>query len=149
MLEPKKGKAGCLSLQYHREKSESWFVFQGIAWALVVVDDVVCTRIMRPGDIQNLERGTIHRLMGVSDDCRVLEPSTPDAYAADKNVVKDVIRLHCMLGREVAKPSNDQEAKVVAESIKITVEACAAIDDGQIPPEINVQKLIGNGAFRI
>lgn len=143
VLEPRRGRPGCLSLQYHHEKSETWFVLRGVAWALVVCDGVVCTRILRAGDIQNLPTGTIHRLMGVSDDVCVLEPSTPDRHAADKSVPKDVVRLHCTLGREVSSPRNAEEARIVQECIARTEEAIAAIERGELPVEHGTDRLRG------
>lgn len=149
ILEPKKGRAGCLSLQYHHEKSESWLCVRGIAWALVVVADQVCTRILRAGDVQNLPTGCIHRLMGVSDDVQVAEPSTPDRHAADKSAPKDVVRLHCVLGRDVAKARTPAEATIVTRAIEITEEAIAAIEKGTIPKEYNPQIVMGFGGLKI
>lgn len=149
ILEPLRGRPGCLSLQYHHEKSETWMVLRGVAWALVVVGDCVCTRVMHPLDIQNLPTGTIHRLMGISEGVRVLEPSTPDRHAADKNVPKDVVRLHCVHGRPAAAPRNSQEAQIVKRCIEVTEEAIAAIERGEMPPEYNWETLRNFGAFRI
>ena len=149
ILEPKKGRPGCLSLQYHHQKSESWCVFKGIAWALVVVGDTVCVRVMRSGDIQNLPCGSIHRLMAVSDDLQVIEPSTPDAHAADKSAPKDVVRLHCVLGRECAAPRSAAEEKIVTRAIEITEEAIKAIESGNIPKEYHVEKLAELGAYTL
>lgn len=149
ILQPKKGRTGCLSLQYHLQKSESWYVVDGTVWALVVVDGVVCTRIMKAGDIQNLGSGVIHRLMGVSESSKVLEPSTPDAHAADKSVVKDVVRLHCMQGRAVVSPRTEEEAQIVKKAIQITEEACAVIEKGEMPQEYNLERIMGVSGFSI
>lgn len=150
LIEPEKGRAGCMSLQYHHEKSETWVVWRGAIWGLVVVDGVVCTRVMRRGDVQNLPTGTIHRLMGISEDAQVLEPSTPDRHAADKSVPKDVVRLHCVLGREVVEPRNAEEARIVAECIRMTEEAISAIERGELPKEENLELLMeGGGGFCI
>ncbi len=135
VLKPKKGRAGALSLQYHHEKSESWIIFDGIAWALVIYKGTVCTKLMRRGEIINLQTGIIHRLMGASDNCQVIEPSTPDRHAADHTVPKDVVRLHCVLGREVSSPRSHEEAALVEMAIKLTEEAIAAIEKGTLPPE--------------
>lgn len=143
VLAPKKGRQGCLSLQYHHEKSESWFQYTGIAWALLIIDNTVCTRLLRAGDIQNIPTGTIHRLMGVTDDCKVLEPSTPDKHAADKNVLKDVMRLHCVLGREVTAPRSSAEEALVQLAVQYTEEAIRAIESGSMPPEYNASKITG------
>ena len=149
VLEPKRGRAGCLSLQYHHKKSESWFVLRGTAWALLIVDDQVCTRLMRPNDIQNIAASTVHRLMGVTDDVQVLEPSTPDRHAADKNAPKDVVRLHCVHGREVEKPRSAAEAKLIAQAIAWTEEAIACVEKGTLPPEYNAEFLVGRGSFAL
>jgi len=149
ILEPKQGRAGCLSLQYHLKKSESWFVLQGVVWALVVVDKLACTRVMRAGDIQNLPTGTIHRLMGISGDARVIEPSTPDLHAADKSAPKDVVRLHCVLGREVSPARTTQEGELVKECAQITEDAISAIEAGEQPEELNVSRLIGLTGFSL
>jgi len=149
VLEPLVGRPGCLSLQYHNRKTESWITWQGIAWGLLVIEDTVCTRIMRSGDIQAIDRGVIHRLMGLSPDCKVIEPSTPDHHAADKNQPKDVIRLHCVLGRDVIAPRDAAEAVIVAQAIKITEEAIACVEAGKLPPEYGAEILARNGAGQI
>lgn len=149
ILEPKVGKDGCLSLQYHHEKSETWLVIRGEVWALVVIGDQVATKIMRPGDGQNLPTGVIHRLMGLTPDCQVAEASTPDRHAADKSVPKDVVRLHCVQGREVARPVDERMAKVTAEAIDITMQAIASIAAGKTPIEVNPELLQSSGSFNI
>jgi hypothetical protein len=149
VLEPKKGREGCLSLQYHDQKSESWLVLRGVAWALVIVDGKVCTRVMRERDIQNLEPPMIHRLMGLSDDVQVLEPSTPDRHAADKTAPKDVIRLHCVLGREVAAPKDPEEARLIKLAVEYTEEAIRCCEEGKLPPEHNAEYLKGRGSFTL
>lgn len=149
VLAPKRGRDGCLSLQYHHEKSESWLQYRGTSWALLVIDGEVCTRLLRPGSLQNIPTGTIHRLMGVTDDCMVLEPSTPDKHAADKSVPKDVVRLHCTLGREVSAPRNDVEKSIIDRAIEVTEEACRAIAQGQMPKEYNLDKLLGISGFEL
>lgn len=149
VLAPKKGRAGCLSLQYHNVKSESWIQFTGSAWALLVIDGIVCTRIMHPGAIQNIPTGTIHRVMGLSDDCRIIEPSTPDRHAADKTKPKDVVRLHCVLGREVSPPRDDKEKKIIEQAIAITEQACKAIEQGEPIIEFNLDLLFERSAGQI
>lgn len=133
LLKPKKGRQGCLSLQYHRKKSETWLVARGIAWGITIIDDKVETHVLHPGDHLNLEAGTIHRLMAVTDDCIVAESSTPDAYAADKNVEKDVIRLHCVHGRDCVLPDEVFKSKLVLSAIHATEAAIADIEAGKIP----------------
>ena len=149
ILEPKLGRAGCLSLQYHRRKSESWVVFRGQAWALVVVDGEVCTRLMQPGDFQNLEAGVIHRLMALSNDLQVIELSTLEQHAADKKALKDVVRLHCLQGRDTAAPVDQQQAAVVMRCIEITQEAIDCLENGADPPEYGRTTLLRFGPLNI
>jgi mannose-6-phosphate isomerase-like protein (cupin superfamily) len=145
ILEPEKGRMGCLSLQYHDKKSELWIVFKGLAWALVVVDGVVCTRVMREGDFQVLNQGVLHRLMAVTNDLKVIEPSTVDEHARDKSYPKDVIRLHCVHGREISLPRSEKESELVRESSRVTEEAILAVEASEIPPEYNVDLLYRKG----
>ncbi|MCB0333300.1 MAG: hypothetical protein KDD55_07360 [Bdellovibrionales bacterium] len=149
ILEPKKGRQGCLSLQYHHKKSESWIVYRGVAWAVIALEGKVCTRVLRKGDIQNLPAGSIHRLMGLSDDLQVIEPSTPDAHAADKSVKKDVVRLHCVFGRECSEPRSEEEAALVKTCIEYTEEAIGCVERGNEPPEHNREWLNSRGAFSL
>ena len=149
VLEPKVGSAGCMSLQYHQEKSESWLVLRGEIWALFIVDGKVCTRIMRPRDGQHIIPGVIHRLAGMSADAQMLEPSTPDRHAADKSVPKDVVSLHCVHGRECVLGRNAAEIALIDESIAVTTSAMAAIEAGSTPAEINTDVLARFGAFNL
>jgi mannose-6-phosphate isomerase-like protein (cupin superfamily) len=149
VLEPKRGRAGCMSLQYHHKKSESWLVWEGVIWALMAVEGKVCTRIMRRGDLQNISPGTIHRLTGITDNAQVIEPSTPDRHAADKSVSKDVVRLHCVFGRECSAARDASEKAVVLQCEKITEEALLAIEAGKLPPEYYPEILARTGATKI
>lgn len=149
ILEPKVGRAGCLSLQYHHHKSESWLVLRGAAWILLIADGRVCTRVMRAGDIQNLPAGVIHRITSITADAQIAEPSTPDAHAADKSKPKDVVRLHCYHGRPVVPPRNEQEGALVREANQLTEAAMEEIAAGRTPPEHNIAWLVSRGAFRL
>lgn len=149
ILEPLPGQSGCLSLQYHFRKSETWLVVRGTVWILAVVGDTVCTRIMRVGDIQNLPCGTIHRITAISAEAQVAEPSTPDAHAADKKAEKDVVRLHCYHGRPVTAPRNDAERRIVELCVQYSNDAMKAIEHGKLPIEHNAATLVGNGAFTL
>ena len=137
ILEPKAGRHGCLSLQYHDKKSESWVVLRGVVWALIIADKKLSTRIMRAGDIQNLPAGTIHRLMGLSNDAQVVEASTPDRHAADKTAIKDVRRLHCVFGRPLDAARSNEEKILVDRAIKATEDAITAFESGTLPVTIN------------
>ncbi len=149
VLEPKKGKDGMLSLQYHHQKCETWFQLRGISWALMIIDDQVCTRLMRPGDIQNLPTGIIHRIMAVTDDCQILEPSTPDAHAADKNVPKDIVRLHCVFGRPVSPARTQKEQELIEKSILLSIQACEAVEKSTLPLEQNLDLIFGISGFSL
>jgi hypothetical protein len=149
VLEPKKGRAGCMSLQYHDHKSETWVAIRGLIWILIAVDGLVATKIMAPGDIQNISPGMIHRLTGITADAQILEPSTPDRHAADKSVTKDVVRLHCVHGRAVVPARTPGEAMLVEQAIRYTEEAVEAIERGELPPLHNPDHLCGRGAFQI
>ena len=149
VLQPKVGRSGMLSLQYHHEKSESWIQLTGMSWAMIIINGVISTRIMRPGDVQNIECGVIHRLMGLTNDCQIIEPSTPDKHAADKTIAKDVVRLHCVLGREIARPRNSAETALIIEAIKISEDAIKAVESGALPEEINVSALMAQTGFQL
>lgn len=138
-----------MSLQYHDHKSETWLMLRGEIWALFALEGRVCTKIMKAGDGQNIETGVIHRMMGLTADAQVAEPSTPDRHAADKSVPKDVVRLHCVHGREVVKARTAEEEQLVKLSIKYSEEAIACLESGKRPPEYNPEFLEGRGAFRI
>ncbi len=139
ILEPKPGREGCLSLQYHNEKSESWLVLRGTAWALVVIDNLVCSKLLNAGQVLNLPCGIIHRLMGVSPDVQVAEPSTPDRHAADATVVKDVVRLACVHGRECARTRSADEQQLVEECVRVTDDAIECIQSNRSPPQIHAE----------
>jgi mannose-6-phosphate isomerase-like protein (cupin superfamily) len=80
-----------LSLQYHREKDESWYVLEGravlehgnVGGALEVVQ-------IGPGDVFRFVPGTVHRVTALTD-IRILEVSTPE--------LDDVVRLEDRYGR--------------------------------------------------
>lgn len=149
ILQPKVGQAGCLSLQYHHQKSESWLVLHGMAWVLLVIDGKICTRVMKAGDIQNLPSGVWHRITAISPDLQVAEPSTPDAHAADKSIPKDVVRLHCYHGREITVPSAEIQKKLVVEAVRVSDEAMRDIEKGKEPQQYGIETLVKNGAFRL
>ncbi|MBX7143328.1 MAG: hypothetical protein K1X79_02645 [Oligoflexia bacterium] len=149
ILEPRPGREGCLSLQYHDEKSESWVCLRGSAWILLVVDGKVCTRILHPGDIQNVPQGILHRITAIEPGTQILEPSTPDRHTANKQVPKDVVRLHCYHGRPVSQARDNAEKALVSEAVMASDKAMADIAAGEAPAELNVQILSKHGAFTI
>lgn len=138
LLKPKKGRVGCLSLQYHNQKSETWVVVTGIAWGVTIDDHHIKSYVLRPGEHLTLEAGTIHRLMAITDDTVVAEASTPDAYAADKEVTKDVVRLHCVHGRECQLPNDVFQCKQVLVAIHLTETAISLIEKNEVPEVIKI-----------
>jgi mannose-6-phosphate isomerase-like protein (cupin superfamily) len=137
VLEPKLGRAGCLSLQKHREKSETWVVMRGAVWVLVAIDGQACTKVLRPFEYVSLPPGAIHRLTAASAGAQVLESSTLDVHAADKSKLKDVVRLHCYLGRPAVQPDSEDERKLVQRCIALSDEALTHLERGSLPPEHN------------
>jgi mannose-6-phosphate isomerase-like protein (cupin superfamily) len=81
-----------LSLQFHREKDESWYVLEGRAeLELGHVGEAVTRReVIASGAAFRFPPGTVHRLRAV-EDTRILEVSTPQ--------LDDVVRLEDEYGR--------------------------------------------------
>jgi mannose-6-phosphate isomerase-like protein (cupin superfamily) len=87
-------KAGqSLSLQFHREKDESWLVQSGRAKLELgeVGKSVLKTEIVGPGAAFHYTPGTVHRVTAL-EDTTILEVSTPQ--------LDDVVRLEDAYGRE-------------------------------------------------
>ena len=86
-------KAGhSLSLQFHREKDESWYVQSGRAKLELgsVGDPVLNEEVVGPGACFRYRPGTVHRITAI-EDTTVLEVSTPH--------LDDVVRLEDSYGR--------------------------------------------------
>ena len=86
-------KAGhALSLQFHNEKDESWYVQEGRAELELAApgDPTPDSEVVRAGAAFRLRPGTVHRLR-VLEDTVVLEVSTPQ--------LDDVVRLDDAYGR--------------------------------------------------
>jgi len=87
-------KAGqALSLQFHREKDESWLVQSGRA-KLELGDAGQATlleEVVGPGYAFHYAPGTVHRVTAI-EDTTILEVSTPQ--------LDDVVRLEDAYGRE-------------------------------------------------
>ncbi|MGB2952516.1 MAG: cupin domain-containing protein [Gaiellaceae bacterium] len=83
---------GSLSLQFHREKDESWYVESGRAeLQLGDVGQAILTReIVGPGACFRFRPGTVHRVKAL-EDTTILEVSTPH--------LDDVVRLEDEYGR--------------------------------------------------
>ncbi len=86
-------KAGeSLSLQFHKEKDESWYVQEGRAQVeLALPGDAVTDReIVGPGAAFRFRPGTVHRVTAI-EDTLIVEVSTPQ--------LDDVVRLEDAYGR--------------------------------------------------
>ncbi len=87
-------KAGCaLSLQFHREKDESWLVQSGRA-KLELGDPgqgALNELVITAGAAFRYRPGTVHRVTAI-EDTTILEVSTPH--------LDDVVRLEDLYGRE-------------------------------------------------
>ena len=87
-------KAGCaLSLQFHNEKDESWFVQSGRAKLELgeVGQRILNEEVISAGAAFHYQPGTVHRVTAI-EDTTILEVSTPH--------LDDVVRLEDLYGRE-------------------------------------------------
>ena len=87
-------KAGAaLSLQFHKEKDESWFVQSGRAKLELgdVGQAVLHEEVISAGAAFHYRPGTVHRVTAI-EDTTILEVSTPH--------LDDVVRLEDRYGRE-------------------------------------------------
>ena len=86
-------KAGeSLSLQFHREKDESWLVQSGRALLELGAagDAVLQEEVVGPGAAFRFRAGTVHRVTAI-EDTTIVEVSTPQ--------LEDVVRLEDRYGR--------------------------------------------------
>jgi mannose-6-phosphate isomerase len=81
-----------LSLQFHREKDESWYVLEGRAELefAAVGEKTTSREVVTPGAAFRIEPGTVHRVRALEDTV-ILEVSTPH--------LEDVVRLEDAYGR--------------------------------------------------
>lgn len=79
-----------LSLQYHKQKDETIYLYAGRLLYEIEIDGQLTRREMRPGDSIHVSPKTVHRMTAI-DDCDVLEVSTPE--------LDDVVRLEDRYGR--------------------------------------------------
>ena len=87
-------RAGCpLSLQFHREKDESWYVLEGRAEVQLgrPGQAVLDAEVVGPGACFRFQPGTVHRVRAI-EDTTIVEVSTPQ--------LDDVVRLEDEYGRE-------------------------------------------------
>jgi mannose-6-phosphate isomerase len=82
-----------LSLQFHREKDESWYVLEGRAKLELAApgEKSTSTEVVTRGAAFHITPGTVHRIHAL-EDTTVLEVSTPHLH--------DVVRLEDSYGRE-------------------------------------------------
>jgi mannose-6-phosphate isomerase-like protein (cupin superfamily) len=81
-----------LSLQFHTEKDESWYVERGRAELELAGpgEGITDSEVVAPGAAFRFPPGTVHRLTAI-EDTLVLEVSTPE--------IDDVVRLEDRYGR--------------------------------------------------
>ncbi len=80
-----------LSLQYHKEKDETMYIYEGKARIEVEASDgQLVTSILQPGSCLRIPPLTKHRLEAI-EDTTVFEVSTPE--------LEDVVRLEDDYGR--------------------------------------------------
>jgi mannose-6-phosphate isomerase len=82
-----------LSMQFHREKDESWYVLEGRAEIeMAGAGEKSPTReVVTPGAAFRITPGTVHRVQAL-EDTTIIEVSTPEIH--------DVVRLEDAYGRE-------------------------------------------------
>jgi mannose-6-phosphate isomerase-like protein (cupin superfamily) len=82
-----------LSLQFHREKDESWYIQQGRAEIELARagETITQTEVVAPGAAFRFEPGTVHRVTAL-EDTLIIEVSTPE--------LDDVVRLEDDYGRQ-------------------------------------------------
>jgi len=82
-----------LSLPFHSEQDESWYVESGRAELEVgaVGEAILMTEVLGPGAALRFRPGTVHRIKAL-EDTTILEVSTPQ--------IDDVVRLEDVYGRE-------------------------------------------------
>ncbi len=86
-------KAGeSLSLQFHKEKDEAWYVLEGRAELELGAreDKTLASEVIGPGASFRFRPGTVHRLTALADTT-IFEVSTPE--------LDDVVRLEDRYGR--------------------------------------------------
>jgi mannose-6-phosphate isomerase len=81
-----------LSLQFHREKDESWYVLEGRAQLEFAAagEKTTSSEVVTPGAAFRITPGTVHKVRALEDTV-ILEVSTPQ--------LDDVVRLEDVYGR--------------------------------------------------
>ena len=82
-----------LSLQFHREKDESWYVLEGRAKLEFAAagEKATTNEVVKAGAAFHITPGTVHRVRAL-EDTTILEVSTPH--------LDDIVRLEDLYGRE-------------------------------------------------
>jgi mannose-6-phosphate isomerase len=85
-----------LSLQFHRQKDESWYLLEGVAELEFAApgEKTTTAEVVRPGAAFRIRPGTVHRIRAL-EDVLMLEISTPH--------LDDVVRLEDDYGRAGAE----------------------------------------------
>jgi len=85
-----------LSLQFHRQKDESWYLLEGVAELEFAApgEKTTTAEVVRPGAAFRIRPGTVHRIRAL-EDVLMLEVSTPH--------LDDVVRLEDDYGRAGAE----------------------------------------------
>jgi len=87
---------GMLSLQYHRRKDETLYLYRGRAKLWIEEAGRLVERTLMPGDACRVRPGTRHRLLA-EEDSEIFEVSTPE--------LEDVVRLEDLYGRADEPPA--------------------------------------------
>ena len=85
-----------LSLQFHRQKDESWYLLEGVAELEFAAagEKTTTSEVVKPGAAFRIRPGTVHRIRAL-EDVLMLEVSTPH--------LDDVVRLEDDYGRAGAE----------------------------------------------
>jgi mannose-6-phosphate isomerase len=90
ILEVKKGER--LSLQFHKKKEETQFLFSGkIRLTFGVDSQKLKSKILKAGEVFHIPPGMIHRIEGVESLSKIFEVSTPE--------LTDVVKISDDYGR--------------------------------------------------
>ncbi len=90
ILEVKKGER--LSLQFHKKKEETQFLFSGKVRLTFGIDSQkLKNKILKAGEVFHIPPGMIHRIEGIASLSKIFEVSTPE--------LTDVVKISDDYGR--------------------------------------------------